>query len=128
MNPNAFIHALQPVTSSSEAVVCPKLEELVLVLYSHITMAHIMSVIEIAAARESRGEKIMAVRIVGERDAATFDVSELRKHVWNVEYGSRVSLWVPVSLSCSFVSHILRNTACTLNAILSRALNLWIHV
>ena len=88
MNPNAFIRALQPVTSSSEAVVCPKLEELILVLYSHLTMAHIMSVIEMAAARESRGEKTRTVRIVGGRNATTFDVTELRKHVYNVERGS----------------------------------------
>jgi len=84
-NPNAFVRALQPATSSSEAMVCPKLEELVLVLSSHETMAHTMRVIEMAVARASGGEKLMTVRIVGERDAATFDVSQLRKHVWSVE-------------------------------------------
>ena len=87
MHPNVFIRVLQPATSSSEAVACPKLEELVLVLHSHETMAHIMSVVKMAAARASRGEKLRTVRIAGEQDAATFDVSELRKHVRNAEPG-----------------------------------------
>jgi len=89
-NLETLIRALQPTTSSSEAVVCPKLEELDLVLHSHETMAHITSVIEMAAARASRGEKLRTVRILGGCDAADLDVSELMKHVWNVEFGSGV--------------------------------------
>ena len=67
-------------------MVCPKLEEFGLVLHPHETESHITSVIEMAAARASRGEKLRTVRIVDGRDGATFDVSELRKHVWNVKY------------------------------------------
>jgi len=92
-NTNIFIHALQPAgTSSSEVMVCPKLEELVLVLYLPETMSHITGVIEMAAARALRGEKLRTVRIVGGRGMADLDVSELRKHVWNVEFGSGVGL------------------------------------
>jgi len=89
-SPDIFIRALQPATSPTEAVVCPKLEELVLVLHPHETMSHITSVIGMAAARALRGEKLRTVRIVGRRGATTFDVSELRKHVYNVECGSGV--------------------------------------
>ena len=84
-HPDVFISALQPATGSSEVVVCPKLEEFVLVLHPHETMSHITSVTKMAAARASRGGKLRTVRIIGGRDAANFDVSELRKHVWNVE-------------------------------------------
>ena len=84
-HPDIFISALQPATGSLEVVACPRLEELVLALHPHETMSHITSVTKMAAARELRGEKLRTVRIVGGRDAANFDVSELRKHVWNVE-------------------------------------------
>ena len=82
-HPDIFISALQPATGSSEVMVCPKPEELVLVLHPHETMIHITNM---AAARASRGEKLRTVRIVDGWSAANFDVSELRKHVWNVEY------------------------------------------
>jgi len=85
-HPDIFISALKPATGSSEVAVSPKLEELVLVLHPQETMSHITSITKMAAARASRGEKLKTVRIVGGRDAANFDVSELRKHVWNVEY------------------------------------------
>ena len=85
-HPDIFISALQPATGSSEVVACPRLEELVLALHPQETMSHITSVTKMAAARKLRGEKLRTVRIVGGRDAANFDVSELRKHVWNVEY------------------------------------------
>jgi len=85
-----FIHALQSTTNPSEVVVCPKLEELVLVLQPQRRMSDITSVIEMVEARASRGGKLRTFRIVGGRDTADVDVSELRKHVWNVEYGPRV--------------------------------------
>ena len=91
-NPDIFIRALQPAARSSEAVVCPKLEELDLVLNPHETIAHITSVIEMAAARVSRGKKLRTVRILGGCGAADLDVSELTKHVWNVEFGSVLGL------------------------------------
>ena len=84
-NPDIFIRALQPSTSSSEVVVCPKLEELVLVVFTGETMFRITRATEMAAARASRGKKLRTVRIAGGWSAANFDVSELRKHVWNVE-------------------------------------------
>jgi len=85
-NLDIFIRALQPATSSSEVMVCPKLEELVLVLHPRETMSRITSFIEMAAARALRGGKLRTARIVDERGTADLDVSELSRHVWNVEY------------------------------------------
>ena len=85
-NPDIFIHALQPATSSSGVVVCPKLEELVLVLHPYEKMSPITSIIEMVVARASRGEKLRTVRIIGGCGTADPDVLKLRKHVWNVEY------------------------------------------
>jgi len=87
-NPDIFICALQP-TTSSEVMVCPKLEEFVLVphpLYLGGDRSDITSITEMAAARASRGGKLKTVRIFSRPDTADLDVSELRKHVWNVEY------------------------------------------
>jgi len=56
------------------------------VLRPHEKMSHITSVIEMAAARAPRGEKLKTLRIVGGRDTINVDVSELREHVWNVGY------------------------------------------
>ena len=80
--PYTPIHALEPC--SSEVVVCPKLEELVLMPHPH---KRIVGVIEMAAARASRGEKLRTFRIIGGLDAVDLDVSELGKYVCNVEYG-----------------------------------------
>ena len=87
--PEIFIRALQPANTSSEVVVCPKLEELVFVLHRE-WISYITVIIEMVAARASRGEKLGTLRIVGERDTANVDVSELKKHVWNVKYCSKV--------------------------------------
>ena len=90
ISPDIPIRALQPSTSSSEVMVCPKLEELVLVPHSFYfgrDQSNITSIIEMAAARASRGGKLKAVRIFQRRGPANLDVSELRKRVWNVEYG-----------------------------------------
>jgi len=84
-----FIRALQPNPSSSEVVVCPKLEEISVVLQFEKIFS-ITSVIEMAAARASIGRKLRTIRIIDGRkgaEGADLDVSELRKHVWNVEYG-----------------------------------------
>jgi len=82
------IYALDPC--SSEVMVCPKLEELVLVPY-HRRMSHIIvRITEMAAARASRGEKLRTFRIVGGPEEVNLDVSELRKYVCNVEYGPMV--------------------------------------
>ena len=89
-NLHIFIRALQPATSSSEVVVCPKLEEIILVLYVYEGTFDISSVIEMAAARALRGKKLRTIRIIDGREGADLDVSELRRHVWNVEYGPGV--------------------------------------
>jgi len=90
--PRPFIRTLQPTTSSSEVMVCPKLEELVLVLRLHEKVAYIASLMKMAAARASRGEKLRTIRIVEGQGKADLNMSELRKHVWNVEYGPGVGL------------------------------------
>ena len=90
MSPDILIRALQPSTNSSEVMVCPKLEELVLVphsFYFGLEPSEMMSIIEMAAARASRGGKLKTVRIFCRHGTADPDVSELRKHVWNVECG-----------------------------------------
>jgi len=85
-SPHILIRALQPVMNSSEVMVCPKLEELVFVHDSRGKVHHITGIIEMAAARASKGRKLRTVRIVGGCLTANIDVSELREHVWNVEY------------------------------------------
>jgi len=90
-NPEIFIRALQPATSLSEVVICPRLEEIVLMLQFEWEF-DIASVIEMAAARASKGKKLRTIRIIDGRGGTDLDVSELRKHVWDVEYGSRVGL------------------------------------
>ena len=91
-NLQIFIHALQPAAGSSGATICPRLEEITLSLpYSEVTSV-IASVVEMAAARASKGKKLRTIRIIGPRKFGPrkldIDVSELRKHVWNVEYTS----------------------------------------
>jgi len=90
--PQPFIRALQPATSSSGVMACPKLEELVLVLRLRENVPYIASLINMAAARASRGEKLRTIRIVEGQGKADLDVSELKKYVWNVEYGPGVGL------------------------------------
>jgi len=90
ISPGILVRALQPSTSSSEVMVCPKLEEFVLVDYPfrfRRDQSRITSIIEMAAARASRGGKLKTIRIFSKRGTVDLDLSELRKHVWNVEYG-----------------------------------------
>jgi hypothetical protein len=72
-NPHIFIQALHPTTCSSENVVCPELEELIIVLNGGTL--DMKSVIGVAAARASRGAKLKSVRIIG-RDQPTRAVSD----------------------------------------------------
>ena len=88
-NPDIFICALQPATSSLEAMVCPKLEKIILVLPFEETF-DVTNTIEMAAARASRGKKLRTIGVIDGRGGAELDVSELRKHVWNVEYRHEV--------------------------------------
>ena len=87
-SPHIFIHALQSGESSSEVMVCPRLEELVLVLNVN-KVFHITGLVEMAAARASRGKKLRTIGIV-DRGETDLDVSELKEHVWNVEYDHEV--------------------------------------
>jgi len=78
-----FIDALQPGASSSEVVSCPNLEKLTLSLRSDEEF-DIMGLVEMAAARASRGKKLRTIKIIDDW-GADLDVSELKKYVWKVE-------------------------------------------
>jgi len=85
-DPHVLIHALHPSMSSSGAVICPELEELIIELdFSEVI--DIGKVAEIMAAKASRGVKLGTIRIVrGYRGVHIQpDVSELEKHVSHVE-------------------------------------------
>jgi len=88
-----FIHALHPSASSSVPMVCPKLEELILVLCENVEAFDTTDVIRMAEARALRGKKLKTLGITDERyrsDPAG-DLLELRKHVGRVEYGPHVA-------------------------------------
>jgi len=90
----AFMDALNPNTSLSKEVACPSLEELVFVHHlwkDDDDEFNIQTVIEMAAARASRGVKLGTVKDQAELDPV--DVLELRKHVSHVEYGPGVDLY-----------------------------------
>jgi hypothetical protein len=87
-NPPIFVHALHPTMSSSGIMVCPKLEELVILLDEGTL--DVGGVIGVVAARASRGAKLKSVRIVGQKQFARIDVMELKKPVFNVECGPEV--------------------------------------
>jgi hypothetical protein len=70
---------------SSQVVVCPKLEQVVLVLL--FETFDIRNFTEMAIARASRGKKLRSVIVDGKDAPDPEAVLELRKHVWNVEYG-----------------------------------------
>ena len=78
-----FIHALDP-RKSSPVLICPKLEELTIVLGNEAF--DMKSLIGMAAARASWGAKLDSVWIFGWCEAARAVVSELEKHVSHVEY------------------------------------------
>jgi hypothetical protein len=80
-----FTHALHPDMSASGAVVCPKLEELVIV--TDRIVIEVKPVIGVVAARASRGAKLESIRIVGGNPVRA-DVLELEKHVLRVEYNT----------------------------------------
>ena len=84
-SPDIFIRALDPNNGVSGVVVCPKLEKLVLVFRLNRGTLDIKNVIDMAAARASRGAKLRTVRIVsGQNELDLVDVLELGKHVWRV--------------------------------------------
>jgi len=88
-SPHIFIRALHPSTRSSEVLVCPNLEELV--LHNNGEEAFDMDdVIGMAEVRASRGRKLGVVGVVGGvNEPDPEDVLELGKHVGRVEYNIR---------------------------------------
>ena len=67
-------------------MVCPKLEELILV--PHNLRPNIWGVVKMARVRASRGVKLRTIRIVCGRNKFNPGAElELRKHVLHVEYG-----------------------------------------
>ena len=91
-SPDAFIRTLDPNIVSSGIVVCPKLEELVLVLRLDGETLDIENVIGMAASRASRGAKLKSIRIVSHDESIRINVLELRKHVSHVECGPEVGV------------------------------------
>ena len=91
---HAFVRALEPSKGlSNVGVVCPNLEELVFAPPNGWKGFDIESVIEMARARASRGAKLRIIRIVGEQGELDPEVvSELRKHVLDVEYSPEVDV------------------------------------
>ena len=81
-----FARALNPCIDSSEVVVCPELEELVIVIQVQGHIFRIKDIVEMAAARALRGKKLRTIKIFDGRVMASMDVSALKKHVWEVEY------------------------------------------
>jgi len=83
-NSQTSVHALRPAMSSSGALVCPKLEELVIKGWGPLD---IKDVVGTAAARALRGVKLKTVTIViwDRNGHALPDVSELKEHVLRVE-------------------------------------------
>jgi hypothetical protein len=88
-SPYLFVDALHPDENLSGVVACPQLEELVIV--ANGWTVYMESVIEVAAARASRGVGLKSVRIVGYSQPAQADVLELEKHVLHVECDLAVS-------------------------------------
>jgi len=90
-SPHIFVRALHPGTGSSEAVVCPELEELVFVLRSGGGVFDLEDIIKMAEARASRGRKLKIIRIIHRGyEPDPEGMLELRKHVMHMEYNYRV--------------------------------------
>jgi len=82
-SPHLFVHALDPSTSPSGVLVCPKLEELALDTGGYdITDA----IVAMASGRALRGAKLRTFRIVDRRSSHGLDRGGLRKHVGQLEY------------------------------------------
>ena len=92
-NPRAFVCALDPNLGSSGVMVCPRLKEIALVLRTGRQEFDIGTMIEMAAARASKGAKLARIRILDRRGRPDLEgVQELGKHALQVEYGPRVNI------------------------------------
>ena len=85
-----FVRALHPDMDSSGTMVCPELEELIIVEDKQALDVKVVE--EVAAARASRGAKLKLVRITSWYGSikAQVDASELKNHVSRVESDLRV--------------------------------------
>ena len=82
---HSFIRALNPNRNSSNTLICPKLEELVLRI-GRRDVFDLESVVGMTAARASRGAELNSVRVVNLGKPVPVDVSEPGKPVSHVEY------------------------------------------
>jgi hypothetical protein len=81
---DAFVRALHPNMSPSGVLICPRLEELAIVLNG--TTLDMTGVIGVVVARASRGSKLKSIRIVGSKPVRANLLEQLGKHVLHVEY------------------------------------------
>ena len=86
---STFAGALNPNANPWKEVVCPSLEQLIFILRTDKEF-DIQGVIEVAAVRASRGVKLRAVVIIGDKELDVADVLEFRRHALRVEYGREV--------------------------------------
>ena len=92
-DPHYFMENLYPGSHSDGVMACPGLDELIFVSRTDTEELTAGKVIEFVAARASRGAKLKTVRILDVQNRLKpEDVSELRKHVSHVEYGSEVDV------------------------------------
>jgi hypothetical protein len=84
---DAFVRALHPNMSPLGGLICPRLEELAIVLNG--TTLDITGVIGVVVARASRGSKLKSIRIVGFKPVRANLLEQLEQHVLHVEYVPR---------------------------------------
>ena len=81
-----FIFALNPDQSSSNLVICPKLEDLLLYVL-RLDVSNITDISSMAKERAVRGAKLSSITIVGVSELAPgVGVFKLREHVERVDY------------------------------------------
>lgn len=86
-NLSSFLRILDPDRNPSNVLVCPKLENLISYIHRE---SNAQTMINMAAARMSRGSRLKSVRIISKVKLAPKMVLELRKHVFHLEYDSVV--------------------------------------
>ena len=93
----SFIFALNPDRNTSNAVICPRLGELVLYIQEPGEESCVDELLEMAKGRASKGVKLSTVMILCPRDLIPAEkVLELRKYVSYVDYRlvNAASTWV----------------------------------
>ena len=83
----SFILALSPNRNTSNTVVCPELEDLVLYILRRRDKSHVDGLLEMAMERASRGAKLSSIVIVCPRELLSAKkMSNLRNYARRVEY------------------------------------------